>query len=91
MVCWIVNWSVIAAMFAFTLTTVFQCHPIEYNWNRTIPGHCINAPAFWYGHAAWNTALDIIILLLPVPVIRSLQMAKAQKIALVTVFALGAL
>lgn len=91
--CNIVNVSVVAALFAFTITTIFQCTPIKYNWDRSIPGggHCINAPAFWYGHAGWNTALDIFILLMPVPVIRSLKMAKNQKYALFGIFALGAL
>lgn len=88
---WVVNGSVIAAGIAFTLTTIFQCTPIEYNWNKKIHGHCINPPVFWYAHAVWNTAFDIVILALPVPVIRSLQMPKNQKAALFGVFALGAL
>ena len=79
-------------MIAFVGTTIFQCTPIPFFWDRTIHGgHCVSTAAFWYGHAAWNTAVDIIVLLLPIPVIRSLQMGKNQKFAVLGVFGLGAL
>jgi hypothetical protein len=91
-VCQVVNASILAAMIAFVGATIFQCTPIPFFWDRTIPhGHCISTAAFWYGHAAWNTAVDIIVLLLPIPVIRSLQMGNNQKFAVLGVFGLGAL
>jgi hypothetical protein len=91
-ICHITNASVAAAMIAFTLATTFQCTPIALNWDKTIKdGECFNAPAFWYAHAAWNTLFDLFILALPIPVIRSLQMGRNQKAALIGVFALGAL
>ncbi|KAH8669517.1 hypothetical protein BGZ60DRAFT_538235 [Tricladium varicosporioides] len=90
-VCHGLNISVIAAIIAFDAGTIFQCTPIPYFWNRTIKGgHCIDSAAFWYGHAAWNTAVDILILILPIPVIRSLQMGNRQKWAVAGVFGLGA-
>ena len=92
MICHVLNVSIVAAMIAFTLATTFQCTPVAYYWNRSIKeGHCIQASAFWYGHAAWNTVVDIIVLLLPIPVIRSLQMGRNQKFAVFGVFSLGAL
>lgn len=55
-VCHVTNASIVMAMIAFTLGTVFQCTPIPYYWNRSIKGgHCIRSGPFWYGHAAWNT------------------------------------
>jgi hypothetical protein len=91
-ICHVINASIVAAMIAFTLVTAFQCQPIAYYWDKTIPGGvCINAPAFWYGHAGWNTATDIVVLILPIPVIKSLQMGRNQKAALIGVFGLGAL
>ncbi|KFY86844.1 hypothetical protein V500_07355 [Pseudogymnoascus sp. VKM F-4518 (FW-2643)] len=89
-VCQLTIYSVWAALIAFTLATTFQCAPIKFNWNKTIKGHCFKAPPFWYAHAAWNTAFDIFVFLLPIPVIRSLQMGRNQKAALMGVFILGA-
>lgn len=91
-VCYVVQASVVAAMVAYCAGTIFQCTPIPYFWDRTIAGgHCIDTAAFWYGHAAWNTVGDVIILLLPIPVIRSLQMGRSQKLAVLGIFGLGAL
>ncbi|OBT49162.1 hypothetical protein VE00_00006 [Pseudogymnoascus sp. WSF 3629] len=90
-ICQLTIYSVWAALIAFTLATTFQCEPIKFNWNKTIKGgHCFKAPPFWYAHAAWNTAFDIFVFLLPIPVIRSLQMGRNQKAALMGVFILGA-
>jgi hypothetical protein len=87
-----VNASVFAALIAFTLCSIFQCIPIQFNWDRAIKdGHCFNSPVWWYTHAAWNTAFDIIVLALPIPVISSLHMKTRQKIGLIGVFVLGAL
>jgi hypothetical protein len=90
--CHVLNASIIMAIIAYTVGTIFQCTPVPYYWNRTIKGGtCIASAPFWYGHAAWNTAMDILVLLLPIPVIRSLQMGKNQKFAVFGVFAMGAL
>lgn len=76
---------------AFTFGTIFQCTPIRYNWNKRIPGgSCISFMAFWYAHAIFNTAMDIVVFILPIPLISTLQMAKRTKIGLASVFALGA-
>jgi len=92
MICHGVNISIVAAVIAFVIVTIFQCTPVDYFWNRKIPGgHCVNTPAYWYGNAAWNTIFDIVVLVLPIPVIRSLQMGRNQKIAVLGVFGLGAL
>jgi hypothetical protein len=79
-------------MIAFVSGTIFQCTPISYFWNRKIlGGHCIDTATFWYGHAAWNTVMDVLILVLPVPVIRSLSIGRNRKVAVCGVFGSGAL
>ena len=48
-VCHAVNISIVLAIIAFDVGTIFQCTPIPYFWNRTIEdGHCIATAAFWY-------------------------------------------
>lgn len=43
----------------------------------------------WFTNAAINIATDFIIILLPMPVIKSLQLARRQKLALYVIFAIG--
>ncbi|KAK5137846.1 hypothetical protein LTR08_006614 [Meristemomyces frigidus] len=83
--------SIVAAgSLAFAIATVFQCTPVHRAWDHRIPGHCTNNSAFWYSHAAFNTFWDIVIYIMPVPLIRSLKLRGGQKTGLVSIFALGA-
>jgi hypothetical protein len=92
LICWAIQASILAATCAFVLGTIFQCTPLPYFWDRTIEGgHCIKSSAFWYSHAAWNSLFDLLIMILPITVIRSLQMAKKQKLAVIGMFSLGTL
>ncbi|RYP00878.1 hypothetical protein DL763_000508 [Monosporascus cannonballus] len=79
------------AMFCVaTITaTIFQCSPIEKAFNQTITGHCINNGHFWYANASFNISTDLIILIIPMPLIYGLQIPRVQKAGLAIVFALG--
>ncbi|EKG19959.1 hypothetical protein MPH_02787 [Macrophomina phaseolina MS6] len=78
----------------FTLETViisvFDCTPIPYFWDKSIEGgHCVDFGAMWFSHASVNIAFDLVIVVLPMPVINSLNLPRRQKIALMGIFALG--
>ncbi|KAK0662726.1 hypothetical protein DIS24_g1671 [Lasiodiplodia hormozganensis] len=78
----------------FTLETViisvFDCTPIPFFWDKSIKGgHCVNFGAMWFSHASTNIVFDIVLVILPMPVIKSLNLPKKQKIALMGIFALG--
>ncbi|KAL1617241.1 hypothetical protein SLS56_011077 [Neofusicoccum ribis] len=80
---------VVAGSFSFIAATLFECIPIAYNWNRHLPGHCINNSAFRWSWAAFNTATDVWVSVLPIPFIQRLQMTRTKKIGLIILFALG--
>jgi hypothetical protein len=50
----------------------------------------MNQYIIWFTNAALNIGQDVIIILLPLPVIRSLRIPASQKKGLVTMLALGA-
>ncbi|KAH7392522.1 hypothetical protein BKA66DRAFT_510100 [Pyrenochaeta sp. MPI-SDFR-AT-0127] len=71
-------------------SSIFICNPVAFSWDKSIPGgHCMNQLVVWFTNAGMNIAQDVIILLMPMPVIRTLQIPKGQKTGLVTMFALG--
>lgn len=79
---------------AATAATVFQCLPVRAAFDRdhVIPGKtCIDNGKFWFANAGFSIATDLIILVLPMPLVWALQIPRVQKWALVFVFALGAL
>ena len=48
-----------------------------------------SAIRLWYANGALNIISDLMIASLPLPVIRSLQMPKRHKIALMVIFGIG--
>ncbi|KAJ4857941.1 hypothetical protein T069G_08838 [Trichoderma breve] len=65
------------------------CSPVVKAFNKTLPGTCIDLATFWFANAGFSIATDIIILLLPMPLVYQLEVPRAQKIALMAVFAVG--
>jgi hypothetical protein len=69
--------------------TIFQCTPVPRAFNKSISGTCIDNEKFWYANAGFSVATDVIILCMPMPLVRQLQIPRVQKVALIVVFALG--
>lgn len=70
---------------------VFFCIPVPKAWNDALPGKCSNPELLAYLTGAWNVFVDLFIFIVPIPLIRSLQMGKNQRTRLVVVFGIGAL
>ena len=54
-------------------------------------GHCFDIKKFLIGTAVLNILTDIVLLLMPLPFVWSLQISRTQKLAVTTVFLIGAL
>ncbi|KAL1792135.1 hypothetical protein ACET3X_009886 [Alternaria dauci] len=66
------------------------CAPFEMNWNPTIPGgHCASYNTAFVTIGIFNMITDLIIMLLPIPFLRSLQMAVGTKLGLIAIFSIG--
>jgi hypothetical protein len=77
------TWTVVSAW--------ANCVPLAKFWDDTIPGFCFDKEALWFSNSAIHILTDILILIYPMPVLKSLQLPKRQKVALMGVFALGGL
>ncbi|OCL10973.1 hypothetical protein AOQ84DRAFT_288161, partial [Glonium stellatum] len=82
---------------AFTIAMVFvnafECAKPSDAWSVEIllqgSGSCRDLHPIYYGQAAFNILSDTVILVLPMPVLLSLQMHKNKRIALVGIFSVG--
>lgn len=54
---------------ACIITICVLCRPTAYNWDRTLNGTCGNIGVFYMSTAAWNMAIDIWVMFLPLPMI----------------------
>lgn len=76
---------------ASLVVTIFQCTPVQRAWDKDIPGTCIDNGKFWYANGGFSITTDLLILLLPMPLVYALQIPRVQKAALMLVFTLGIL
>ncbi|KAK2050936.1 hypothetical protein LY76DRAFT_653034, partial [Colletotrichum caudatum] len=71
------------------LLMIFTCSPIATFWDKTIPGTCLPNYPVWYVNAAGNIFTDVMVFVLPLPVIGSLKLRRGQKYVLLGIFCLG--
>lgn len=74
-----------------TFSSVFICSPVAFAWDKSIGnGRCMNQLVIWVTNAGVNIAQDVVIFLMPLSIVRALQIPKSQKEGLVGMFVLGA-
>lgn len=82
----------IAASIANTIVSLAACKPFEANYNPTLPGaKCIDKEAFYIWTSLPNILTDVVMLVLPLPIVWRLQNTKRVKIALTFTFLVGSL
>lgn len=86
-------WATIILVFlghlACTLCLVFACDPVDKSWNPLKDGTCLPPGPSFTGYASVTIASDIIVALLPLPVLWTLNISLKKKIGLAVVFILG--
>ena len=87
----IVAGIVLGWMISVTLTQIFTCNPIAGAWLQLITKKCIDQTAFYYGNAISNLLTDVILLILPMPMIWGLNMSTQKKINVTLLMVLGGL
>ncbi|KAI5818354.1 hypothetical protein BZA77DRAFT_385981 [Pyronema omphalodes] len=73
------------------IVTAFMCNPVELIWKPTFPLGCIKIVDFNYFNAGFHILTDMMLAILPIPVLRDLQISKRKKKGLIVVFSVGAL
>lgn len=76
-----------------TIANLVNCLPMKYIWinSLTDPRYCFNFNIFWFASGICETFIDLLVLLLPIKAIFGLQLSTRQKLAVGSVFLLGAL
>lgn len=85
-------WALLVAYFlvAFILA-VGGCQPASFFWDKDQKGHCIDEVNFFRWNGIVNMLLDVMVLILPLPMVWRLNLGVRQKLALTGIFMLGAL
>ncbi|KAI4725042.1 hypothetical protein E4T49_07178 [Aureobasidium sp. EXF-10728] len=75
------TWSVVGSL--------LLCVPVHYFWDGLSAAHCMNFKAKWFSDATINIITDLILLSMPMPFLRGLNLPYRSKAGLIGVFALG--
>jgi hypothetical protein len=79
---------------ALILVSIFQCIPVHAawtGWDGVVQARCVDVNAVGWTSGAINIALDIGVLLLPLPGLTKLVMPWERKIHILLIFSLGSL
>jgi hypothetical protein len=77
--------------FGFLMATCLQCVPVKGIWDMTVRAKCIDSNALVFAGAGFSIAEDMVIIFLPIPVLKNLQLGLRKRIGLIFMFALGSL
>ncbi|KAH7124762.1 hypothetical protein EDB81DRAFT_872415 [Dactylonectria macrodidyma] len=91
------KWSIYGVFFlvvgyntAIFFAIIFACKPLQKNWKASMSGGtCINRPAIYVATAALGILTDLVLLVMPIPMIVRLQMPSPQKTGLILLFIIG--
>ncbi|QDS72191.1 hypothetical protein FKW77_004981 [Venturia effusa] len=83
---------VIGSCVGIVISLLAACERFAKNIDVTVvEGQCLNKAALYIATGILNIITDIMVLLLPIPMVLSLQMARSRKVVLVLLFSVGSL
>ncbi|KAI8631111.1 hypothetical protein F5Y19DRAFT_425088 [Xylariaceae sp. FL1651] len=66
------------------------CRPFAFNWDQTIPGgYCGDQNSAFLASGILNLILDVAVIILPLPVLWNVHLARHKKIGLMLMFSMG--
>ena len=88
-------WAVGIFVFAYSGilggASLIQCLPLDYIWDRSVKGYCLKIPLASTILAVFNILTDIIILIMPMPILWKMQIETKEKFQIMGMFLLGGL
>jgi hypothetical protein len=90
LIVWISIGLIFLAHLGCTLSLVFACNPVNKSWDPTITwGSCLpNGPSFT-GYAVVTIVSDIVVAIIPIPLLLKLNVSTKKKVGLIGIFLLG--
>ncbi|KXJ85851.1 hypothetical protein Micbo1qcDRAFT_237247 [Microdochium bolleyi] len=83
----------IVSTLTFVITTLlfYHCTPARASWDVLTTGTCVDVGVLYMATAVQNIATDVLIFLLPIPMVLGLQMGRRQKIGALVIFGVGSI
>lgn len=73
-----------------TFLTIFQCRPIAAVYDLEIKEkQCLSITNIAISGTAFNIAAELMIFVIPIPVVSSLHMSRSKKVGILFLFSIG--
>ncbi|KAF2641565.1 hypothetical protein P280DRAFT_426256 [Massarina eburnea CBS 473.64] len=83
---------VIGSCVSIVFSLLLACRPFAKNIDVTVrEGQCLNKAALYIATGVLNMITDIMVLILPIPMVLGLKMAKSRKIMVILLFSVGSI
>ncbi|KAG6011094.1 hypothetical protein E4U54_008301, partial [Claviceps lovelessii] len=89
MVVWATIGTILLAHLGCALSLIFACSPVEKSWKPWLPGTCLKPGPSFTGYAVVTIVSDVIVAVLPIPVLLRLNVRLGKKLGLIAIFMLG--
>lgn len=86
---WAIHFMNVGWLVGILSGVTFMCNPIQKAWKVHLPGTCLNTGILWLGSGISSLLIDILILLLPLPMLWRLQLRLTRKLQIIVVFICG--
>ena len=80
---------VTACMMFGLMTSILECVPFRKAWLPTVPGHCLDNYTMIFIFSLLSVVVDVLIMLLPLPVLWRLHAGRSQRLSLISLFFCG--
>lgn len=89
-------WALLGIIILYTIpyeiATILACKPIRGIWEETNPpAQCIRFDILYYCSISLQMATDIILIILPLVLLRSLQVTKRKRVIIIILLGIGGL
>ncbi|GAB7336410.1 hypothetical protein MBLNU13_g09127t2 [Cladosporium sp. NU13] len=73
----------------FTFLLSFACSPVAKQWDPSVHGSCINTLPTYFALGGTSLAWDVLIIILPFPILQRLQLDRRNKVAVAILYGAG--
>ena len=88
---WLVMFITFGYIFGNFWTQIFICQPIAKYWRPETPGYCRSLTAIIYAYTSLNFITDLLIFVLPLPMVWRMKLSLKEKLGVSMIFMLGSL
>ncbi|KAI9651934.1 MAG: hypothetical protein M1831_007476 [Alyxoria varia] len=88
-------WAAIGVVSAWVVSIefvlIFQCRPARGAWDKTLNAKCIDTKALYAAQSVPTIVFDVVILMMPMPLVWRLQSNWKAKVGVTSMFLMGGL